>query len=191
MIISLPTGCGKNSIIIFSIDEDKKELMLVPRIILMDQLKNEIITKRPELKKNIQCIGDGKNIYNKEKLITICVYNSVHIVKDEIFDKIYIDEAHHINKPDIYKNEDDENIKDDDDEELKNEENYMNIIKGFKVQENNVYLSATIDKIPNFEYYFKSLREMIDLNYLCDYTINIPIFSKNPDNSKICKYFKK
>ena len=191
IIISLPTGCGKNSIIIFSIDEDKKELMLVPRIILMEQLKNEIITKRPELKKNIQCIGDGKNIYNKEKLITICVYNSVHIVKDEIFNKIYIDEAHHINKPDIYKNEDDENIKDDDDEELKNEENYMNIIKGFKVQENNVYLSATIDKTKDFEYFNKDIREMINLKYLCDYVINVPIFTNDPSNKNVCDYLIK
>jgi superfamily II DNA or RNA helicase len=191
VIISLPTGCGKNSIIIFSIDEDKKELMLVPRIILMDQLKNEIITKRPELKKNIQCIGDGKNIFNNEKLITICVYNSVHIVKDEIFDKIYIDEAHHINKPDIYKNEDDENIKDDDDEELKNEENYMNIIKGFKVQENNVYLSATIDKTKDFEYFNKDIREMINLKYLCDYVINVPIFTNDPSNKNVCDYLIK
>lgn len=32
---------------------------------------------------------------------------------------------------------------------------------------------------------------MIDLKYLCDYTINIPIFSENPDDIAICKYLIK
>ena len=226
VIISIPTGCGKNLIIIFSMDENKKYLVLVPRIILMEQFKNEIIDKRPEFKKNIQCIGDGKNIYNHEKLITICVYNSVHVVKDKIFDKIYIDEAHHINRPEIYKNEEDEimdEIKDDNNEfkegfddedfnededendienieeyetedvedELKDIKNYTDIIRSFKNQENNVYLSATIDKEENFKYFNKDIREMINLKYLCDYTINIPIFSNDPSNKNVCEYLIK
>jgi superfamily II DNA/RNA helicase len=49
-------------------------------------------------------------------------------------------------------------------------------------------LSATIDKTDNFEYYSKDVREMINLKYLCDYTIHIPIFSKDPDNINICKH---
>jgi hypothetical protein len=53
----------------------------------MEQLKNEIIIKRPELKKNIQCIGDGKNIFNNEKLITICVYIDVPCF---IYKKYYV-----------------------------------------------------------------------------------------------------
>jgi superfamily II DNA or RNA helicase len=277
IIISIPTGCGKNSIIIFSMIDGMRYLILVPRIILMEQMKSEIIEKRPELKKYIQCLGDGKNIYNNEKLITICVYNSVALVENEIFDKIYIDEAHHIRKPEIYKNDDfeevadvenikeveiikDENIKevkivkddnnefkegfddenldkedfedtenlDDEDEnldeedfedenldeedfedenfhnetieeyepediedELKDIKNYTNIIRNFKNQENNVYLSATIDECENFEYYSKDIREMINLKYLCDYTINIPIFSNDPSNKNVCEYLIK
>ena len=276
IIISIPTGCGKNSIIIFSMIDGMRYLILVPRIILMEQLKKEIIEKRPELKKYIQCLGDGKNIYNNEKLITICVYNSVALVENEIFDKIYIDEAHHIRKPEIYKNDDfeevkevenikeveiikDENIKDDNNEfkegfddenlneedfedtenldeenfeddenldeedfeddenfndedyedenfenetieeyepedvedELKDIKNYTNIIRNFKNQENNVYLSATIDECENFEYFNRDIREMINLKYLCDYTINIPIFSNDPSNKNVCEYLIK
>ena len=279
IIISIPTGCGKNSIIIFSMIEGMRYLILVPRIILMEQLKSEIIEKRHELKKYIQCLGDGKNIYNNEKLITICVYNSVALVENEIFDKIYIDEAHHIRKPEIYKNNnfeeveeveivkddkddnnefkegfddenlneedienlDDEDFEDDEDyddenlneedfnndedyeddedenfndaedyedenfdnetieeyepedveDELKDIKNYTDIIRGFKNQENNVYLSATIDECENFEYYSKDIREMINLKYLCDYTINIPIFSNDPSNKNVCEYLIK
>ena len=36
-------------------------------------------------------------------------------------------------------------------------------------------------------YYTKNIREMIDKKYLCDYTINIPIFTDDPTNKNICK----
>ena len=77
---------------------------MVPRIILMDQLREEIIKHRPELKSTVQLIGDGNNDYDTNKKITICVYNSAHIIKKYMddFSKIYIDEAHHIYKPEIY-----------------------------------------------------------------------------------------
>jgi hypothetical protein len=90
--ICLPTGTGKNIVIINSIIPDKKYLILVPRIILMDQLKEEIIKYRPSLKNTIQTIGDGNNKFNITKNITICVYNSVSKIEPYIleFHKIYI-----------------------------------------------------------------------------------------------------
>jgi len=81
VIISLPTGCGKNVVIIYSIDEKKRYLILVPRIILMEQIKNELIKHKPELKNKIQTIGDNNNEYDETKNITICVYNSVSVVE--------------------------------------------------------------------------------------------------------------
>ena len=227
VIINLPTGTGKNSVIIYSFQEKKKYLILVPRIILMEQLKEEIIKNKPKLKTKIQLIGDYNNEFNENKLITICVFNSVCIVEKycNTFEKIYIDEAHHINKPEIYCYEDDnivndndviiEEIKDDkentddeyieeqsDDEpideltddtedELVNVINYTQIIKSLVKHNNNVYLSATIDKTDDFEYYSKDIRDMIEKGYLCDYTIHMPIFSDDPDNKKICEHLLK
>jgi len=52
-IISLPTGCGKNVVIIYSMKKNKKYLILVPRIILMEQIQDEIIRHKPEFKNNI------------------------------------------------------------------------------------------------------------------------------------------
>lgn len=103
-VICLPTGCGKNIVIIHSLDNDKRYLILVPRIILMDQLYDEIIKHKPYLKHSIQCIGDGNNIVDDSKKIYICVYNSIGLLENRLstFDKIYIDEAHHIYKPIIY-----------------------------------------------------------------------------------------
>ncbi len=176
VIINLPTGTGKNSVIIYSLKGNV--LILVPRIILMDQLKEEIIKHKPKYKNKIQLIGDSNNEFNKDKLITICVYNSVHIVKDYEFDRIYVDEAHHINKPEIYSELDDS----------EESNTYIDIIRDFSKLNNNVYLSATIDECDGFTYYKKDIREMIELGYLCDYNINVPIFTNDPTNKNICKY---
>ncbi len=178
VIINLPTGTGKNSVIIYSLKG--KCLILVPRIILMDQLKEEIIKHKPKYENNIQLIGDSKNKFDKDKLITICIYNSVHIIKDNTFDRIYIDEAHHINRPEIYY--------DMDEEPDKETNKYIDIIKGFTKYNNNVYLSATIDEFENFLYYKKDIRKMIELKYLCDYNITVPIFTNDPSNKNICRY---
>ena len=234
VIINLPTGTGKNSVIIYSLEENKKYLILVPRIILMDQLKKEIIKHNSKIKNKIQLIGDGNNTFNENKLITICVFNSVHLIENCCinFEKIFIDEAHHIYKPAIYyENDEDDNINiinencnyeledhlsefddditneyysdtddilddtedilDDTEYELINIKNYTKIIKSLVKYNNNVYLSATIDKNDDFEYYSQDIRTMIDLKYLCDYQINIPIFNEDPTNKNICEHLLK
>ena len=110
IIINIPTGTGKNVIIINSLLENKKYLILVPRIILMEQLRDEIIIHRPSMKNNINLIGDNNNKYDENKNITICVFNSVKLLEKhfEKFEKIVVDESHHINKAEIYEIEEDE-----------------------------------------------------------------------------------
>jgi len=227
LIISLPTGTGKNFIIAHSLLENKKYLILVPRIILMEQIKYEILNFHSKMKDKIQLIGDSNIDFDNTKNITICVFNSVNIVEKHItkFDKIFVDEAHHINKPEIYieeenttdsiTNEINDNLEIDDSDDEYNEEDcieaveddtsdmddsenencenttFIKIIKSFQKYNNNVYLSATIDEHPNFNYYKKDIREMISKGYLCDYTINIPIFNDDPSNYNICKYIIK
>ena len=211
IVINLPTGCGKNVVMIYSFEPNKKYVIFVPRIILMEQLQYEICKHKPELKNCIQCIGDN-NTYYENKNITICVYNSVKIVEPYFvsFDKIYIDEAHHIDKPMIYEEmdmkmdkdiENDENIDNDDyeyadeeeivddsEDEIKETTGYSDIIKSLSKYNNNVYLSATIDEIKDFMYYKKELREMIEQQYLCDYNIHIPIFKDEPTNRTVCEH---
>jgi len=220
-IICIPTGCGKNIIIIYSMSDniDKKYLILVPRIILMEQFYDELLLHRPEWINQIQMIGDGNNEFDEKKRITICVYNSVGIIMNYAndFEKIYIDEAHHIEKPEIYKfdedqynynngsdsdedceeNEDsceenddfdlDESSEDDSNDELK-KSNYIKLIHDLSKYKNNVYLSATIDPIEGFDFYKKDIRDMIEENYLSDYTVHIPIFNDDPTNRNICEY---
>jgi hypothetical protein len=91
----------------------------------MDQLKEEIINHKPKRKSKIQLSGDNNNIFNESKLITICVFNSVNLIENyaSTFEKIFIDEAHHINKPNIYYENEEDNIEDSKDNSIKNEIN--------------------------------------------------------------------
>ena len=210
LMINLPTGTGKNFILAHAINPLKYSyLILVPRIILLEQIEEELKKYKENYQKYIQKIGDGNNNYDKEKSITICVYNSVEIIEKYIkdFDFIIVDEAHHIMKPEIYmideeeysdEDEDetedeteDESESEDEDKVYVNNKTYINIIKSYQKYNNNVYLSATIDKTNSFDYYSKDLREMIDSGYLCDYNIKIPIFTDDPTNTNICKYLVK
>ena len=214
VVINLPTGTGKNLIILHSMKEKIKYLILVPRIILMEQINDEIKRYFPKLSRSVQCIGDGNDLYNEKKNICICVYNSISVIKDYIegFEKIFIDEAHHIKKPEIYQEQEedeqdlenparkcDENTENNEENDDAEEEDgkgargaealvsYISEIASLSKYNNNVYLSATIDKQDGFEYYSKDIREMIEKGYLCDYTVHIPIFSEDPTNKNICK----
>ena len=247
LIINLPTGTGKNFIICNSIEPKKKYLILVPRIILMEQIQQDIIKLKPEFESNIQMIGGGQIQYKAKKSITICVYNSISLINNfDKFDKIFIDEAHHILMPQIYMDSDENYYNDDisinsddsndsndsddsndsndsddsdnsddsnDDEEIAQTDksdntdkssksnitdddinensSYIDTIRELTKFNNNVYLSATIDKIEGFDYYCKDIREMITQGYLSDYTINIPIFSEDITNLNICWHLVK
>jgi len=97
-IVRMPTGSGKSFTMIQSLEEVKRYIIFVPRITLMEQMKQEFVKclgKRYE--KNIQCIGDyHKKTVRSDVKIVICVFNSaVHLETSiEEFDVIYIDEAH-------------------------------------------------------------------------------------------------
>lgn len=208
-IINLPTGSGKNYVILGSFELGKKYLVLVPRIILMEQFAEKLLSDFPIFKNKYHMLGNGRSKYIPDKDITICVYNSVvNIPLDEFekFDKIYVDEAHHIALPEIYQidytvndefnqlltetDEEDEEYEDDDDDGK--DETYIDIISNLKKHINNVYLSATIDQIDGFTYYSKDIRDMIDDGYLVDYSICIPVFAKPEiDDYSVCKYLIK
>jgi Rad3-related DNA helicase len=67
IVICLPTGTGKNVIIINSLLKDKKYLILVPRIFLMEQFKEELLKHRPYFKHRIQYIGDNHTEFKDDK----------------------------------------------------------------------------------------------------------------------------
>lgn len=204
VIISLPTGCGKNVVITHSLKltDKNKYLILVPRIILMEQIYKEFINMDPKLKKKIQLLGDGNINFVLNKAITICVYNSIDLINEfKQFTKIFIDESHHLVSPGIYCNDENESDNDSDDESDNNSDDesddgsdedikksYLDKIRELSKLNNNVYLSATIDKIDEYDYYNKDIRYMIEQKYLCDYNIYIPIFTNDVTNKNVCEH---
>jgi superfamily II DNA/RNA helicase len=131
VVLCLPTGTGKTLICISYmksvINESVKEslnvnqpkfLILVPTCQLLDQWYKEVL--RFHAKPKDICRIDHEYSYDldREYKIYICVYNSIskvlEKVKAESFKKIIIDEAHHIRKPEIYKEEDEEDYYDED-----------------------------------------------------------------------------
>ena len=186
IFIQLPTGSGKSYIIIKSFDKNKKYLILVPLCNLLEQFYEEICNVRPELKNSINKIGDGNNIIDANKNITICVYNSVEIVGDLTqYDKVHIDEAHRIYRPFIYIDNEDE----DNDEEDIQDTYITSIRKHVNNNKNSVLHSATLDKPDDdSEYYRVELRDLIERDILSDYKINIPIFDKGINYHSIAKH---
>jgi superfamily II DNA or RNA helicase len=185
-VICLPTGTGKNQILIQYLKKNEKYLILVPLRVLLHQICKEIKQFRFDLFEDVLLIGDDKKVYEINKNIVICVYNSFSQYEKLLTEflkntnKIFIDEAHHIYNPTIY-------------EEYENNQDltYIDKIRNLKIYNNNIYLSATIDKIPEFNFYKKDIREMIDKGYISDYTIHIPIFVEPNENKReenICKY---
>jgi hypothetical protein len=182
--LCLPTGSGKTYVFIMSIELNKKYVILVPFIILLEQWYEEIIKIRAELKQYIQCLGDGNNTFNNDKLITITTYNSVELVGNlQDYDKVVTDEAHRILKPEIYEEE----IKEDDTK-------YTTIINNnINENNNNILLSATLDNPDNDNdlYYKVEIRDLINQDFLTDYQIKIPIFEDNANDISVCQYIIK
>ena len=190
----LPTGSGKTYIFIMSIEieYDKKYIILVPLRTLLKQTKDEIIKRRPELTKNIQCIGDGNSKFDINKIITISTYHSVDLVGDlNNFHRVIIDEAHKIIKPQIYEEiEEDNNEEDDEEDNIK----YTTIIREhIDNNTNSLLFSATLDEPHNENdlFYKVKIRDLIDNNILTDYQIRIPIFQDNANDISICQYIIK
>lgn len=192
IVINLPTGTGKNVIIVNALEVGKKYLILVPRIFLLEQIHSTILKHSNDFVGKIQLLGDGNNVYDQSFDITIAVFNSVHLVsKFEHFNKIFIDEAHHIRMPEIYQNEElDETIDEVEEiEEIETKPNsYIELIQDLKALNNVVSLSATIDQEDGAIYYQKDIREMIEKKHLSDYLIKIPVFNSDPTNKNICEY---
>lgn len=182
--LCLPTGSGKTYVFIMSIELNKKYVILVPFIILLEQWYDEIIKIRPELKQYIQCLGDGNNTFNNDKLITITTYNSVELVGNlQDYDRVVTDEAHRIVKPEIYEEE----IEEDDTK-------YTTIINNnINENNNNILLSATLDNPDNDNdlYYKVEIRDLINQGILTDYQIKIPIFEDNANDISVCQYIVK
>jgi len=198
LLINLPTGTGKTVIMSISIEPSKKYLILTPRVILAEQTRDTIIKFCPKLAGKIQLLYSCSKIKTLQtaKDIYICVYNSFPLINTDfsLFEKIFIDEVHHIFQPMIYtenqedSDNDNDNDNDNDDLELSDTKGYISDIRNMTETLNNVVgFSATVDEQQDWDYETVPLRKMITQGFLCDYEIKFPIFTACNDKS-VCEY---
>lgn len=154
----LPCGTGK-SFIIYNIilrdleeseESDEKYIIFVPWIDLAIQMK------RDATKIGINCcmIGGMNKKINDECNVIICVNPSVENIPDWDFKYKFIDEAHHL---------------DNEDSKLRKKIDEI-------CSEKTLELSATFKSDENIHYEM-TLRDAIELGYLCDYVLHIEYFT--------------
>ena len=153
----LACGSGKSLTIInfIKLYPELRHVILVPSLLLMHQFANILEENFPN---QWTSCGTGQN-YVESMNICICVYNSISKIGS--YDMMYIDEAHHIYVPEIYK---ENNIKEGDISYIKQIQNY----DAFKF-----YFSATID---DYHYQF-SFSDAISKGYLTNF--NLEFFETN------------
>lgn len=179
--INMACGSGKTLVGLEWLKDVKSWLILVPSTLLLDQI-DEILKSNKII--YTKCDYRYKPTNSKKVL---CVYNSFDKIKDRKFDKIVVDEAHHILKNgfDGYTYKTSDESEDDESEESDTEETYLDLIRKSLIGKNVLYLSATLLE-SDFKY---SLRQSIEDKNLVDYNIHIPIYKENYEESLI-NYFK-
>ena len=192
--LCIPTGCGKTVIILQYHSNNISEplLVLVPRVVLMEQWGEECI--KLGIKPYLIGTGQHHNLDQyKDETIVICVYDSFPNIYNNIdrFGRYCIDEAHHVKTPerymdtetehDIYYDSDDIDVEEVTVDDQKEEEtvSYMKSISSLWNTKRVIAISATLDP-PNddslfFEY---KVRQAIEEGYLCDYQFVFPIFEQ-------------
>jgi len=170
---NLPCASGKTYIIeLFSININKKVLILVPNILLAEQYKDNFKTNKININ---ECWTNTDKIFNEEYNIYVCVYDSYDYIKQINFDYIIIDEAHHIlkyidiNIKEKEKNKIDENG-DDKNKIINNKKIYDNINNKSSIK---FYFSATLLFINKEITYYYSMDKAIEDGIINDFNIVI------------------
>jgi len=215
--LSIPTGCGKTFIILQYHQRHiaEKMLVLVPTIVLLEQWGGEC----EKMGIHSFLIGTGHHHSLDEltdETIVICVYNSIVNIHTELhlFERYIVDEAHHVETPERYmdnevefKDSEDE-FEDDDEEEFDHEEeveeeneddiedekveqkSYSSYIRALADTKKVVYISATLDKPEDDSLFYEySVRQAITDGYLVDYQFVFPIFEQDDVTNAQLAYY--
>jgi superfamily II DNA or RNA helicase len=175
--ISMACGSGKSITTLEYIKRNQNETpkmycVLVPTIILMHQWCANAVEYLPDAL--VIKVGTGARKFDMSKrppnntIIFVVVYNSFEYVKSLTFDKVFVDEAHHIDRAE-YKLS-----------------GYLLDIK--KSLNNTVLLSATFGhKEVDYSY---TMRDAISDGILCDYDVHLLIAEGFSIDATIIKYLQ-
>lgn len=188
--IVLPTGTGKSAIIVHSVlrvlraDPAARAIVFVPFINLMEQTaaafgEHEFV---------VDCVGGGR-ARNLGARITICVFNSAHLVDMADYAIKVIDEAHVACCPFFYRqNEErarvgDANARDPDARSV----GYASVRAAAALPTARLF-SATLDVPEGAPCVTRDLRAMIANRFLSDFQLHIPLFRRGTRDSAIARH---
>ena len=212
--IVLPTGCGKSIVMArVAAHLELRVLILVPLVVLLEQML-EILSA---LGISATAVG-GAHEFVETARVVVCVYNSAHKIDLASFDRILIDEAHFVRAPAIYTDLDVDSVESDEsDESDESAESPTTSISDVSVESAQSesaesadsadsttsgydavraamtmrsarLFSATLDVPSGAERCTRTLREMIDAKFLCDYRLNIPVFDVGATNVDLARH---
>ena len=154
----LPPGTGK-SFIMMNINlisgSNSRDIIFVPWIDLAEQMYKDA----KNLNINVCLIGNNNKHFNLDSNLIICIYQSVHLLPDNLHIRyLFIDEAHHIEN---------------------NDSKIYNKIKSkIKNYEKELHLSGTFKNNTELDYKM-SLRDAINDGWLTDYRFLVEYFDSD------------
>ena len=194
--IVLPTGCGKSLIMArVAASADHRVLILVPLIVLCDQIM-EVLATFAAAPTAAVAVGGGRDRATASDIdsarVVVCVYNSAYKLDFTKFRRILIDEAHFVRAPMIYADlvaESDSNGTESDSSDSAGvgRDGYAAVRAAATLASARLF-SATLDAPEGSEKCTRTLREMIDAGYLCDYQLNVPVFDVGATSSDLARF---
>jgi hypothetical protein len=188
--IVLPTGTGKSAIIVNSVlrvlraDPAARAIVFVPFINLMEQTAAAF----GEQEFDVDCVGGGR-ARSLGARITICVFNSAHLVDVADYAIQVIDEAHVACCPLMYRQNEERarvgaaDARDPDARSV----GYESVRAAAALPTARLF-SATLDVPEGAPCVTRDLRAMISEGILVDYQLHIPLFRKGTRDSAIARH---
>ncbi len=186
--IVLPTGTGKSAIIVHSVlrvlraDPAARAIVYVPFINLMEQTAATFRDHEVD----IDCVGGGRT-RNLGARVTICVFNSAHLVDVADYVVQFIDEAHVACCPLVYRQHE-ERATDAAARDPDASSTGYAAVRAVAALPTARLLSATLDIPDAAPRVTRELRAMIEARILTDYQLHIPLFRRGTRDSTIARH---
>ena len=191
--VVLPTGCGKSLVMaLVAARSECRVIVFVPLVVLLEQLIEVLLANGCEA----LAVGGGHECTAHEisaARVVVCVYNSAHKVDAASYRIVMIDEAHCVRRPAIYGDldegdEDAESVDDDVDPGSPTRGAGYAAVRAASRLPTARLISATQDVPDGAERCERTLRWSIDAGYLCDYTLDVPVFDVGAGNADLARY---
>ena len=187
--IVLPTGTGKSAIIVHSVlrvlraDPAARAIVYVPFINLMEQTAATFRDHEVD----IDCVGGGR-ARNLGARLSICVFNSAHLVDVADYVVQFIDEAHVACCPLVYRHHEEQATEGADARDPDASSTGYAAVRAVAALPTARLLSATLDIPDAAPRVTRELRAMIEARILTDYQLHIPLFRRGTRDSAIARH---